>query len=108
MLHNAVVGWGAVRAREAVRYALVLIERAGEPPVTREGMRYLEHLARSRHVPVLRANLPSEDLLGAILLGVALGDLVSLELASRGHVDPFPIVAIDRLRARFAATVGLR
>jgi hypothetical protein len=57
---------------------------------------------------VLRANLPSEDLLEAILLGVGLGDLTSLELAKRGHVDPFPIVAIDRIRARFAASVGLR
>jgi len=108
MLHNAVVGWGALRPREAIRYALVLIERAGEPPVTREGMRYLEHLARGRRVPVLRANLPPDDLLEAILVGVALGDLVSLELAKRGQVDPFPIVAIDRLRARFAASVGLR
>jgi glucose/mannose-6-phosphate isomerase len=106
MLHNAVVGWGELRAREANRYALVAIERAGEPPVTREGMRYLEQLARGRHVPVLRASLPTEDLLEAVLLGVALGDLVSLELAKRGRVDPFPIVAIDRIRARFAATVG--
>jgi glucose/mannose-6-phosphate isomerase len=106
MLHNAVVGWGSLHAREAARYALVLVERAGEAPVTREGMRYLEQLARGRRVPVLRASLPSEELLESILLGVALGDLVSLELARLGRVDPFPIVAIDRLRARFAATVG--
>jgi glucose/mannose-6-phosphate isomerase len=108
MLHNAIVGWGALPAREAGRYAVVLITRAGEPPVAREGMRYLEQLARGRHVPVLHAALPSEELLEAVLLGVALGDLVSLELARRGRVDPFPIVAIDRLRARFATSLGRR
>jgi glucose/mannose-6-phosphate isomerase len=108
MLHNAVVGWGSLRPREASRYALVLIERAGEPPVTREGMRYLEDLVRGHQVPVLRAAIPAEEILEAVLLGVALGDLVSLELARRGRVDPFPILAIDRIRAKFAATVGRR
>ncbi len=107
-LHNAVAGWGAVTAREAARHCLVLIEPRRPSPLAREGLRFLEQLGRARRVQTVRAPIPLEGTLETIVLGVALGDLVSLELARRGHVDPEPIPTIARGRAQVAAALRTR
>ena len=103
MLHNAIVGWEAMRPRDAARCALIVLERPAAPPSVRDGLRHLTKVVRRRRVPVLPVDLAYDDPIEAIVQGVAFGDLFSLELARRDRVDPYPIVAIERLRAAVAA-----
>jgi glucose/mannose-6-phosphate isomerase len=99
LFHNALVGWDAIGVREASRHAVVLLEWSGEDATTRKSLRYLEKLLGERDVLVLRALLAPEDRLEALIGGIALGDLVSLFLADRRRVDPYPVEAITRLKA---------
>lgn len=103
-LHNSLVGWDALPSVEARRYALVLLEWAGEVPVARGAARHLRRVAEARRVRTVRVPLDLEDRLGALVHGIALGDFASLELARRRGVDPYPIAAITRGRAAIAAT----
>jgi len=99
LFHNALVGWDATAKSQAARYAIVLLEWAGEGPMTRLSLRYLERLAKGRGAPVLRVPLAAEDRLEALVGGIALGDYTSLFLADRRGVDPYPVEAITRLKA---------
>lgn len=104
LFHNSLVGWDAIDPAQAARYAVVLIEWAGEDDAVKRGFRYLEHLLRSRRVRTLVAPLPPRGRLEAMLFGLAWGDLMSLELARRHRVDPYATAAIDRAKARLAGT----
>ncbi len=99
LFHNALVGWDATGAREAARVAVLLLEWSGEAAATRKSLRYLERLLGERGVPVERVLLPSDDRLEALVGGIALGDHLSLFLADRRKVDPYPVDAITRLKA---------
>jgi glucose/mannose-6-phosphate isomerase len=99
LFHNALVGWDALPRGEGGRAAAVLLEWAGESAPVRQSFRYLEKLLKSKRVAIARAALPSEDRLEALIAGIALGDHVSLFLADRGRVDPYPVVAIVRLKS---------
>ncbi|HXW67882.1 MAG TPA: SIS domain-containing protein [Thermoplasmata archaeon] len=102
LFHNALVGWDAVRPTEARRCAVVLIEWSEESAPTRKSFDYLDRLLARRGVRVLRVPLESEDRLEALLVGLALGDHLSLFLAEARHVDPYPVEAITRLKAALA------
>ncbi len=102
LLHNALVGWDAISRAEAGRYAVLLLEWAGESSPVRKSFRYLERLLRSKGALVARAPLPMEDRLEALLSGVSFGDHVSLFLADLAKVDPLPVDAITRLKAAIA------
>ena len=84
---------------DASRSMVILLEWAGEAPPVRQSFRYLERLLKSKGVATARAALPTEDRLEALVAGIALGDHVSLFLADRGRVDPYPVEAIGRLKA---------
>jgi len=99
LFHNAIVGWDAVSRREAARSIALLVEWSGESAPVRKSFRYLEKLLASKGVATARATLPSEDRLEALLGGIALGDHVSLFLAERAKVDPYPVEAIGRLKS---------
>ncbi len=99
LLHNALVGWDATPRSEARRYATVLLEWAGLAGPMRESFDYLAKLVARRGATVVRVPLPAEDRLEALLSGVALGDQMSLALAARRRVDPYPVAAIVRLKA---------
>jgi len=99
LFHNALVGWDAVHRSEARQYAAVLLEWSSEAATVRKSFRYLERLLTSKGVATTRASLPSEDRLEALVTGIALGDQLSLFLAERGKVDPYPVDAIVRLKA---------
>jgi len=99
LFHNALVGWDATPRPEAAEKAIVLLEWAGEAPMTRKSLRYLEHLTRERGAAVLRVPLASEDRLEALVGGISLGDYFSLFLADRAGVDPYPVEAITRLKS---------
>jgi glucose/mannose-6-phosphate isomerase len=102
LFHNALVGWDATARAEAARTAPLLIEWAGASATIEESFAYLRKLLRTRGAAVLDVALRSEDRLEALVGGIALGDHVSLFLADRRHVDPYPVTAIARLKA----TVG--
>jgi len=99
LFHNAIVGWDAVPRRDAGRSIALLLEWAGESAPVRKSFRYLEKLLTLKGVATARAGLPSEDRLEALLGGIALGDHVSLFLADRDGVDPYPVEAIGRLKS---------
>ncbi len=99
LFHNAIVGWDAISRREAGRSIALFLEWSGESAPVRKSFRYLEKLLASKGAATARAPLPSEDRLEALLGGIALGDHLSLFLADRAHVDPYPVEAIGRLKA---------
>jgi glucose/mannose-6-phosphate isomerase len=99
LLHNAIVGWDACPRSEAARYAVMLLEWVGESATSRKGVRYLERLVARKGARVLHVPLAAEDRLEALFSGIALGDHVSLALADRRGVDPYPFDAITRLKA---------
>jgi len=108
LFHNALVGWDAVARADAARSIAVLLEWPGESPLVRKSFRYLERLLRSKGVASARALLPSHDRLEALVGGIALGDHVSLFLADRDGVDPYPVDAIVRLKSSIGATAPPR
>ena len=99
LLHNAIVGWDAVAATEARRSAVLFLEWSEESPLVRSSIAYLHRLLKGRGVVTARVELGPEDRLDALVSGIALGDQVSLFLAERGRVDPYPVDAITRLKA---------
>jgi len=99
LLHNALVGWDGMVRKESRDLVAVLLEWSAESPPVRKSFRYLERLLASKGVPTARVALPSDDRLDALVSGISLGDHVSLFLANRRHVDPYPVDAIVRLKA---------
>jgi glucose/mannose-6-phosphate isomerase len=99
LFHNAIVGWDAISRTEARRSIAVLIEWSGESPPVRQSFRYLERLLKTRGGATARVELPSEDRLEALAAGIAFGDQLSLFLADRAGVDPYPVAAIGRLKS---------
>jgi len=99
LFHNALVGWDAISRTDAGRAVAVLLEWSGESPLVRKSFRYLERLLQSKGVATARAPLASDDRLEALLAGIALGDHMSLFMADRSGVDPYPVEAIVRLKS---------
>ncbi len=99
LFHNAIVGWDAISRGEARKFVALLLEWSGEAPPVRTSFRYLERLLRSKGVAVARVPLTAEDRLEALVSGIALGDHLSLFLAERDEVDPYPVDAITRLKS---------
>jgi glucose/mannose-6-phosphate isomerase len=98
LFHNSIVAWDALPPSEAKRYAALLLEWAGEPPLIRQSLRLFERLLKDRGATVVRVPLPAEDRLEALVQGLSLGDHVSLFLAKRADVDPLPFEAITRFK----------
>jgi glucose/mannose-6-phosphate isomerase len=107
LLHNALVGWDATERAEAGRLAVLILEWAEEAALTRRSIAYLERLVAARGATTVRVPLAAEDRLEALITGLSLGDHVSLFLADRRKVDPYPVEAIGRLKTTLA-TRGAR
>jgi glucose/mannose-6-phosphate isomerase len=103
MLHNSIVGWDALPKSDAKRYAVLLLQWVGALPPTRRSFDYLGKLLAERGIAVCPVPLAAEDRLEALVHGMSLGDYVSLFLAERRGVDPYPIDAISRLKAALAS-----
>ncbi len=99
LFHNAIVGWDAVTASGARRWAVVFLESSGQNPALAPGVNYLASLLQRRGVPVLRVPIEGEDRIETLLTGVSLGDHFSLALAEAAGVDPLPVDAIGRLKS---------
>jgi glucose/mannose-6-phosphate isomerase len=94
--HNEICAWGAA---DAAPLAAVLLEDRDQHP--REQLRFDLTAAEVERdgAPAVRIETAGESRVERLLWTVMLGDLVSLELASKRGVDPLPIEAIDRLKA---------
>jgi glucose/mannose-6-phosphate isomerase len=99
LLHNALVPWEAMKASEAARRAVVLLEPTGQDRRIALRFRYLERILTERHVAIHRISFPGPDPLLALLTGVAWGDYLSLSIAERGGIDPAEIRALEALKA---------
>ena len=102
--HNAIVAWDHIRASDARRFAVFFLEWGGTAPRVRASNRYLERMLARKGALAVRVPLESSDLLEALLEGLILGDLTSLEVAARGRVDPLPIDAVARYRSYLEGT----
>jgi glucose/mannose-6-phosphate isomerase len=102
LLHNAIVAWDAMPAAEARRWAVLALEGGTLDPSTSAGMAHLGRLLVRRGVVADRLVFRSDDRLEALLDGVSFGDHFSLHLAALGHVDPYEVEAIVRLKAAVA------
>jgi glucose/mannose-6-phosphate isomerase len=102
LLHNAIVAWDAMPVAEARRWAVIALEGSSLDPSTSAGMAHLGRLLIRRGVVADRVVFRSEDRLEALLDGVSYGDHFSLHLAALGHVDPYEVDAIVRLKAAVA------
>ncbi|MFZ0830024.1 MAG: SIS domain-containing protein [Thermoplasmata archaeon] len=103
-LHNAVVGWDALRRRDAGRYLVIRLEGAGDEPAMRERFEYLAALLTRKKVPVVASRFDAHDRLERMLTAVQWGDYLSLALARLGGVDPLPVEAIQRMKHRLEAS----
>jgi glucose/mannose-6-phosphate isomerase len=99
MFHNAVVGWDRAGLVDRSSRALLFLEWAGSSLEISPRQAYLVRLLQERKIPVLPVRLSARELLGAIIEGVAVGDLFSLALAANDGIDPMPTDAIDRMKA---------
>lgn len=94
--HNEICIW---EAPSASQLAAVLLEDRDQH--ARERLRFELTAAEVERdgSTAVRIETAGESRVERLLWTVMLGDLVSLELASRHQVDPLPIEAIDRLKA---------
>ncbi len=107
LVHAEIVGWGDP-TDGAPSVVLVL-----DDPTLADGTRgrvvaAAEAELSGRGVEWIRVPANGADRVERVLSHVALGDYLSLELASQSGVDPMPIEAITRVKAAAAGTVTER
>ncbi|HEX8647569.1 MAG TPA: bifunctional phosphoglucose/phosphomannose isomerase [Thermoleophilaceae bacterium] len=96
--HNEVCGYGTEQARFA---AILLTDDTLDPRLKRRIGITAELLAEEGapvHIVEARGDTPTERVLSLVMLG----DLTSVHLAYARGIDPTPVEAIDRLKARLA------
>ncbi len=99
LLHNALVAWDPLwRGSDAAPYVALIRGAVDSADVTRR-IDYLERVLERQGIPHGSVRLSSPDPLTEILEGIWVGDILSLRWAERLGIDPFPVVAIDRMKA---------
>ena len=95
--HNEIVGWAGA---EAGAFSAVLLEDKDQHPRERRRFDLTAELIADRARDVVRIETEGETRTERLLWAVMLGDLVSLELATREAVDPTPVDLIEDLKDR--------
>jgi glucose/mannose-6-phosphate isomerase len=95
--HNEICGWTETAAAEH-RLAAVFLEDRDQHP--RESRRFdlTAELVSEAGAVAVRVETAGETRVARLLWATMLGDLVSLELATRREVDPVPVEALDRFK----------
>jgi glucose/mannose-6-phosphate isomerase len=94
--HNEISGWGGAPKQAAL--SCVLLTDADQHPRERRRFELTGKLVRPHAAAVLSVEAEAETRTARLLELVMLGDLVSLELARRGEVDPTPVPMIETLK----------
>ncbi|HEY2715363.1 MAG TPA: bifunctional phosphoglucose/phosphomannose isomerase [Solirubrobacterales bacterium] len=94
--HNDVCGWATAARQDS--FAAVFLEDRDANPRVGERFRLTAEAVAEAGAPVVRVETAGETPTARLLWTTMLGDLVSLELATRRGVDPLPVEAIDRLK----------
>lgn len=97
MDHNEIVAFEG--AGEGA-YAAIFLEDQDQHPRERERMELTAELIGPKAQEVVIVETEGETRTERLLWTVALGDLLSLELAARGGVDPTPVAVIENLKDR--------
>ena len=97
MDHNEIVGWE--RAGEA-RFSALFLEDCDQHPRERQRIELTAELVGESAHDAIRLETVGETRTERLLWAVMLGDLISLELAARGGVDPTPVEVIESLKDR--------
>lgn len=95
--HNELSGWDG-----ASGLCAVLLEDPGEDARIDRHLQLTAEAIEAAGAAVIHRPTVGETRIERLLWALLLGDLVSLQLAERGGVDPLPIEAIERLRASLA------
>ena len=93
--HNEVCAW-----ERAEGLAAVFLEEPGQPPAIRRRIEAMAAIVAEAGAPVQRVEAPGETAFERVMSLVMIGDLVSIYLAVLDGIDPRPIEAIERLKAR--------
>ncbi len=102
-MHNAIVAWDALPARDAARYFALRLESSGDEASVRARFDYMAALFARHRVPAATLRFDGIDRLERVLRAVQWGDYLSLALARRGNVDPLGVEAISRMKRRLEA-----
>jgi glucose/mannose-6-phosphate isomerase len=98
MNHNQIVGWVEGEMRDEL--TPVFLRTVGGPGKIVERMKVSIDLIRERGVDPVPVELSGRSPLETILMGIMLGDFVSLYLAVLRGVDPTPVESIIELKKR--------
>jgi glucose/mannose-6-phosphate isomerase len=99
--HNEICGWAAGTGAEQM--AAVFLEDCDQHPRERRRFELTAELVGEEAATVVRLETEGETRVERLLWATLLGDLVSIEIASKRGVDPAAIAAIDRLKEGMAA-----
>lgn len=94
--HNEICGWSSGTGAEQM--AAVFLEDCDQHPRERQRFELTAELVGEEAATVVRLETEGETRVERLLWATLLGDLVSMEIASKRGVDPAAIVAIDRLK----------
>ncbi|MEO0081300.1 MAG: bifunctional phosphoglucose/phosphomannose isomerase [candidate division WOR-3 bacterium] len=97
--HNELVGIGAPRFL-AQRTVLIALLDAATHTRTRLRLKHLLEMTRTGYYRAVQLESQGRSELARIFSLLMLGDMVSVELARRRHVNPMPVARIDELKRR--------
>jgi glucose/mannose-6-phosphate isomerase len=100
--HNEIVSWTSLTELTRRSTAIVCLRDQEEPPSVSARFRHTEALTSSHVRWVGEVWSQGESRLERLVSLVAMGDLLSLELARRAGVDPVPVEAIENLKQLLA------
>lgn len=102
-LHNAVVPWDLVTREAANARCVVMVSGGSDLDLLRSRAAYLSEILERVGSSPVHVRLTSSDPLTEILEGAWMADYASLMEAALTGVDPMPIPALERMKARHDA-----
>jgi glucose/mannose-6-phosphate isomerase len=100
--HNEIVGWTAWPELSRDRVGVVWLRDAGDHPRVALRARLTADLVRTTTGIAGEVHATGESALARLFGLIAIGDLVSVEVAERAGVDPMPVDVIEELKSRLA------
>jgi glucose/mannose-6-phosphate isomerase len=96
--HNEIEGWMALPQLTSAKVGIIALRDAGEDPAVARRFGFTEKLIGDATAWVGEVWTQGESQLARLISATVLGDLVSLELATRGGQDPGRVPKIEQLK----------